>query len=113
MTKNRKLANVFLRVPVWDGRLELVRMGDVQKVDALKYGDWDELERFALMLCKQVGAFILIVGALQLRCANWRDKNAMYYTIDLRGECRLETRDISRAAREFASDCRQYLHGVI
>lgn len=113
MIENRKLLNVFLRVPVWDGRLELVRMGDTQKVDALRYGDWEGLERFTVTLCEQVGAFILSVGALTFRCANWRDKNAMYYTIDLRGECRLETRDVSRAAREFASDCKQYLHGVI
>lgn len=93
MIENRKLANVSLRVPVWDGRLKLVRMGDAQKVDALKYGDWEGLGRFALTLCEQVGAFILTVGALTLRCAAWRDKNAMHYTIDLRGRCRFETRD--------------------
>lgn len=113
MTENKKLINVFLRVPVWDGRLKLVRMGDAQKVDVLKYGDWEGLERFALMLCEQVGAFILTVGALQLRCANWRDKNTIYYTIDLRDKCRLETWNANRAAREFASDCKHYLHGVI
>lgn len=113
MIENRKLANVSLRVPVWDGRLKLVRMSDAQKVDALKYGDWEGLERFALTLCEQVGAFILTVGALTLRCAAWRDKNAMHYTIDLRGRCRFETRDACAVAREFASDCRHYLHGVI